>query len=254
MLLDAGEWDGTITIDVLWDAIETVASRAQLRASVANVHQILPPDADPDGEWRSALMSRYPLVRKFLRVLAETIEFGATTDAAPVLDALKALPGLLEVGPSKRIPAGFLDARKVAIEVVTPGWPALVFPRERPPETVDRVAYVFCVLDQFHQRLRRRDIFAVASSRWADPRAQLLSGQVWESARESLMDSLQLPPIPRSYSPSARQSWTRCGGTWPPERRRGTSPSTGRDGCTPRRLRRSPSRRVWSSCGGAVRR
>jgi TnpA family transposase len=196
VLLEAREWDATVTIDVLWDAIENVASHAQLLVSVANIHQILPPDADPDGEWRSALMSRYPLVRKFLRVLAETIEFGATTDAAPVLDAVKALPALLEVGPTKRIPAGFLDARKVAIEVVTPGWRELVLRRGRPPETVDRVAYVFCVLDQFHQRLRRRDIFAAASSRWADPRAQLLSGQAWESVRESLMDSLQLPEDP----------------------------------------------------------
>jgi TnpA family transposase len=196
VLLEAREWDATVTIDVLWDAIENVASRAQLLVSVANIHQILPPDADPDGEWRSALMSRYPLVRKFLRLLAETIEFGATTDAALVLDAVTALPALLEVGPTKRIPAGFLDARKVAIEVVTPGWRELVLRRGRPPETVDRVAYVFCVLDQFHQRLRRRDIFAAASSRWADPRAQLLSGQVWESVRESLMDSLQLPTDP----------------------------------------------------------
>lgn len=196
VLLEAEEWDGAITIDVLWDAIERVASRAELRVSVASIHQILPPDADPDGEWRSALMNRYPLVRKFLRLLAETIEFGATTDAAPVVDALKALPTLLDVGPTKRIPAGFLDARRVAIDVVPPGWRELVLRRGRPAETVDRVAYVFCVLDQFHQRLRRRDIFAAASSRWADPRAQLLSGQAWESTRESLMDSLQLPEDP----------------------------------------------------------
>ncbi|MGB6163454.1 MAG: hypothetical protein WCF33_11585 [Pseudonocardiaceae bacterium] len=75
-------------------------------------------------------------------MLAETIEFGATTDAALVLDAVKALPALLEVGPTKRIPAGFLDARKIAIEVVTPGWRELLLRRGRPPETVDRVAYV----------------------------------------------------------------------------------------------------------------
>jgi hypothetical protein len=152
--------------------------------------------ADPDGEWRSVLMNRYPLVRKFLRVLVETIEFGATTDAEVVLSALKELPGLLEAGPTKRVPAGYLDARKVAIDVVTPGWRDLVFRPGRPEGTVDRVAYVFCVLDQFHQRLRRRDIFAAASSRWADPRARLLSGPAWESARESLMDSLQLPADP----------------------------------------------------------
>ncbi|MGH3769501.1 MAG: Tn3 family transposase [Pseudonocardiaceae bacterium] len=196
VLLEAQEWDADVTIDVLWDAIENVASREQLRASVANINQILPPDADPDGEWRAVLMSRYPLVRKFLRLLAETVEFGATTDAAPVLEALKSLPALLGVGPTKRIPAGCLDARQVALDVVTPGWHELVLRRDRPSETVDRVGYVFCVLDQFHQRLRRRDIFAAASSRWADPRARLLSGQAWESARVSLMDSLQLPEDP----------------------------------------------------------
>jgi hypothetical protein len=54
------------------------------------------------------------------------------------------------VGPTKRILAGFLDARTVAIEAVTSGWRELVLRRGRPPETVDRVAYVFCVLDQFH--------------------------------------------------------------------------------------------------------
>jgi hypothetical protein len=96
VLLEAEEWGQDVTIDVLWDAIENVASRAELRASMASIHQILPPDADPDGEWRSALMNRYPLVRRFLRVLVETIEFGATTDAEGVLSALKDLPGLLE--------------------------------------------------------------------------------------------------------------------------------------------------------------
>lgn len=196
VLLEADEWGQDITIDVLWDAIENVVSRSALRASVANIHQILPPDADPQGEWRSALMSRYPLVRKFLRLLVETIEFGATRDAEAVLSALQGLPALLEAGPTKRVPAGYLDARKVAIEVITPGWQELVFRPGRPEGTVDRVAYVFCVLEQFHQRLRRRDIFAAASSRWADPRAQLLSGQAWESTRESLMDSLQLPADP----------------------------------------------------------
>jgi hypothetical protein len=93
-----------ITIDVLWDVIENVASRAELRASVANIRQILPPDTDPDGEWRSALMSRYPLVRKFLRLLVEAIEFGATRDAELVLSALKGLPGLLDAGPTERVP------------------------------------------------------------------------------------------------------------------------------------------------------
>jgi len=38
------------------------------------------------------------------------------------MSALRGLPGLLEAGPTKWVPAGCLDARKVAIDVVTPGW------------------------------------------------------------------------------------------------------------------------------------
>lgn len=193
VLLEAEEWDEGVTIAVLWDHIGNVVSKAALRASI---NEILPPDADPDGEWRSALMTRYPFVRKFLRLLVETIEFGATTDAQPVLDALRALPDLLGKGPTKAVPAGYLDARAVDLDVVSPGWRNLVLRRDRPAGTVERVAYVFCVLDQFHQRLRRRDIFAAASSRWADPRTQLLSGAVWQAHRESLMNSLQLPDDP----------------------------------------------------------
>jgi TnpA family transposase len=82
------------------------------------------------------------------------------------------------------------------VDVVPAGWRPLVFKNPRPEGTVDRNGYVFCVLEQFYQRLKRRDIFAAASSRWADPRAQLLSGQVWEARREELLDSMQLPEHP----------------------------------------------------------
>ena len=197
VLLEAVGWGENITLDVVWDAIENVVSRSELRASVANVDGlVLPPDADPDGEWRAALTQRYPLVKKFLRLLVETVEFGATADAAKILIALQALPDLVDANPTRRVPPGCLDARKVEVDVVPAGWRPLVFKNPRPEGTVDRNSYVFCVLEQFYQRLKRRDIFAAASSRWADPRAQLLSGQVWQARREELLDSMQLPEHP----------------------------------------------------------
>ena len=102
----------------------------------------------------------------------------ATAEAGPVLEALLALPELMETRPSRRVPAGHLDADRVAAVVVPPAWRRVVFPPGRPEGTVHRAGYVFCVLEQFHQRLQRRDIFAAASSRWADlPRAQLLTGE-----------------------------------------------------------------------------
>jgi TnpA family transposase len=193
VLLQASELEPDVTVPRLWELIEDVVSRVELRAAVANIHEVLPPGVDPDAEWQAALCRRLPLARKFVRPLAETIEFGATADAAKVLIALHGLPELLEVRPSKRVPAGFLDARLADVEVVPAGWRANVFTDGRPAGTVDRAGYTFCVLSQFHQRLRRRDIYAVASSRWADPRAKLLDGQVWEARREELLDSLQLP-------------------------------------------------------------
>ncbi len=129
--------------------------------------------------------------------MCRTVELGATAEAAPVLIAFQGLPDLLEARATKRIPAGYLDASKVAVAVVPAGWwRPLVFPPDRPEGTVHRAAYVFCVLEQFHQRLRRRDIFATASSRWADPRAQLLSGPSWDTARGPVLNALQLPAEP----------------------------------------------------------
>ena len=61
---------------------------------------------------------------------------------------------------------------------------------------MDRNGYVCCVPDLFHKRLKRRDIFATASARWADPRAQLLTEAAWESKREALLDELELPDDP----------------------------------------------------------
>ncbi|MGW1742905.1 hypothetical protein ACWCPQ_29320 [Nocardia sp. NPDC001965] len=55
----------------------------------------------------------------------------------------------------------------------------------RPAETVDRAAYVFRVLEQFHLRLKRRSVFLEASSKWRDFRGHLLAGEHWEIAREA---------------------------------------------------------------------
>jgi len=187
-----------MTLEAVWEAIESVVSRSALRTAVANIAAVLPPpDSDPGGEWRTALVERYAVVRPFVGRLCETIEFGATAEAMKVLDALRALPDLLDARATKRAPTGYLDASRVAVDVVPAGWwQQLVFSADRPEGTVDRAGYVFCVLEQLHQRLRRRDIFAVASSRWADPRAKLLTGAAWEAARGPVLNALQLPTQP----------------------------------------------------------
>jgi hypothetical protein len=61
---------------------------------------------------------------------------------------------------------------------------------------VDRAAYTLCLLEQFHRQLKHRNIFAPSSTRWPDPRAQLLTGEAWERAREAGMNALSLPAEP----------------------------------------------------------
>lgn len=55
------------------------------------------------------------------------------------------------------------------------------------------------MLEQFHRRLRHRDIFAVNSSKWGDPRAKLLSGAAWEAAKPLVLASLGLPAQPEQH-------------------------------------------------------
>src|SRR5664280_759827 len=49
----------------------------------------------------------------------------------------------------------------------------------------------------FHTRLKRRDIFALVSDRWSDPRARLLTGPTWETAKGPALGALQLPEDPQ---------------------------------------------------------
>ena|ERR1017187_4954853 len=75
-------------------------------------------------------------------------------------------------------------------------WKRLVYKEGRPAETVHRAAYTLCLLEQFHRQLKHRNIFAPSSTRWRDPRAQLLTREAWERALETGMNALSLPTDP----------------------------------------------------------
>jgi len=193
-LVDAGT---PLSAAAIWRAIEQAVPQADVRAAVANLRQVAPaPNEDPDAEWRGSLVARYPLVRSFLPRLLETVRFGAQAEARTLLEAVTALPALMEVRATVAVPAGHLDARKIAADLVPAAWRRVVFPAGRPEGTVHRAGYVFCLLEQFHQALVRRDIFAPGSFRWADPRARLLSGDAWLAVKGSVLNALQLPEDP----------------------------------------------------------
>ncbi len=79
----------------------------------------------------------------------------------------------------------------VPLEVISPSWEPHV--RDR---AANRAGYACCVLDALRTRLRRRDVYPPASSRWGDPRAELLAPDAWEDQREALCDELALDTDP----------------------------------------------------------
>ncbi|WP_245546992.1 Tn3 family transposase [Nocardia brevicatena] len=197
LLLEMTDTDPALSLELVWDLIENTVTRAELCAALATVDDLVPQtDAELDSQRFEELAGRVNTVRMFLPALMRTVEFGATSDGRPVLTAMHTLAELLTEPRPRGVPARWLDARRVDHDLVGGGWSRLVYPGDRPAETVDRAAYTLCVLEQFHRHLKHRSIFAELSSKWRDPRAHLLSGVVWEQSREAGMNALGLPDNP----------------------------------------------------------
>ena len=170
----------------VWGSIETVVRRDVLEHAVSTVEEVMPGSGDPDDNWRALLSARrIGSVSRFLRHLTSAIEFGADPEAAPVLAAMSTIPALLD----RR---GSVTTRDIDAQVVNASWKRLVFVGGAgEPGVIDRNAYVFCVLTQFHRHLKRRGIYAPASTRWTDPRAALLAGANWAANKDRVLTAPQ---------------------------------------------------------------
>jgi len=190
-LLEAFGAVETVRVSDLWREIELVASREELRAAVATVDELVPHlDDDDEGDARAKLSERLRLVSGFLRELCEVIELGSNAEAEPVLAEMRRMPWLLDHRRK-------LKAHDIDEGLVRGSWRRLVYGQQATEDgMVERNAYVFCVLTQFHRHLKRRDVYAPKSSRWRDPRAQLLSGEAWENAKGPVLRALGLPEDP----------------------------------------------------------
>jgi len=125
----------------VWEAIEAVVSRAELRAALVLVNENVPPaDAvDPD-DWRTQLHGRYAMVPGFLKLLPNVISFGANAEGLPVLRAMRALPDVLAYRSG--LPAPLIPGRLIEAYVVNGPWRRLVFGHPaHADDAVNRHAY-----------------------------------------------------------------------------------------------------------------
>ncbi|MFO7642718.1 MAG: Tn3 family transposase [Candidatus Competibacteraceae bacterium] len=139
----------------------------------------------PHDVYFRELDHHYRSVRRYLPALLEHLRFGASPAGAPVVAALD----WLRVNASRAKPAN--DAPRA---VIAKAWQHHVLDEK---DQVNLRAYTFCVLDELRAALRRRDVFATPSWRYADPRVGLLSGAEWEAARPIICRTLGLPADPQ---------------------------------------------------------
>jgi hypothetical protein len=180
----------TLDPAAVWVAVEKVASRAAVVSALATVEQLVPEDdGSVETALRTALANRYNTVRPFLRLLGESGALSAAPGGRRVLAAVRTLPALA----GRRVGQRPLLQGEIDQDLVPPVWRPAVYANASLPEgSVDRDAYVVCVLEQLFKALNRRDVFASPSQRWSDPRARLLDGPRWEALCHEVLAGLSL--------------------------------------------------------------
>ena len=176
MLLDTSLPDG----DLRTRLFEKIPRNA-LTLALEGVNALIRP---ADNVYYQELDAKYKTVRCFLPALVEHIRFGANVAGEPVVAAFDWLRSNI----ARKKPGN--DAPR---EVIRKPWQRHVL---REDGSVDFHAYTFCVLDELHTALRRRDVFVAPSWRYADPRAGLLDGAEWEATRPIICRTLGLSAQP----------------------------------------------------------
>lgn len=164
-------------------AIFTKFSPEILAQTIENTYALTRP---PDDIFYSELLTSYRRVRLFLPMFLKHIHFAAGPAGKSIVAALN----YLSQHHHKRQFDG------APLDVVNKIWHQYVFP-EPGKKTVDPCAYMFCVLDQLRTALKRRDVFANPSWRYADPRSGLLSGSEWETTKPMISRTLGYSSDPK---------------------------------------------------------
>jgi hypothetical protein len=181
--------NGAVDDTALREMIFAVVPQAALEAAVAQVDSLTRP---PDDPYFHELLAQHRRIRSFFPDFVRIVSLGATPAGRPVLKALQHLRKV-EDGSARR------DAWP--LEFVPKAWERRVTRNG----VVDRRAWTLCLVDRLRGALRRRDVFAAPSLRFADPRIGLLDGAAWEATRPTVCRTL-------GKSPSAAEEIGRLSG------------------------------------------
>lgn len=164
---------------------ELRTDRAAIEGNMDTVARLMRPPGDPFHE---RLVAAFPHIRRFLPRLIEALRLEGIDSAQPVLAAYHALGDWLVDKPRTT----HRPDTEVPLDIVTPSWEPYV--HDAQTGTIDRAGYACCVLDALRTRLRRRDVYTPGSTRWGDPRAELLTQDTWDAQRDTYCEDLALEP------------------------------------------------------------
>jgi hypothetical protein len=131
----------------------------------------------PDDPYFDELLAQHRRIRRFLPHFVRVVGLGAMPAGRPVLKALHHL---------RKVEDGGARGNPWPTEFVPKSWERRVTRNG----IVDRRAWTLCLIDRLRSALRRRDVFAAPSLRFADPRIGLLDGTAWEAARPTVCRTL----------------------------------------------------------------
>jgi TnpA family transposase len=168
--------DPTLAHTELRELIYAAIGHDELAQALADVSALVRPN---DDVFYQELSGKLATIKRFLPTLLRVIKFDANPAAAPLLQALR----WLHERPDHEPPT----------DIVSKAWKHHVV---RDDGRVDVHAFAFCALDKLRTAIRRRDVFVRPSWRYGDPRAGLLDGAEWQTARPIICRSLGLSPQP----------------------------------------------------------
>jgi TnpA family transposase len=168
--------DPSLPDSQLRERVYAAIGQDELAQALVDVSGLVRP---PNDVFYRELAGKLPTVKRFLPTLLRVIQFDANPAARPLLQALQ----WLHDRPDHDPPTTIIDKAWQRHVVCEDG-------------RIDASAFVFCALDKLRVAIRRRDVFVSPSWRYADPRAGLLTGAEWESARPIICRSLGLSVQP----------------------------------------------------------
>lgn len=124
------------------------------------------------------LETHYRGIRRFVPTLLKHLHLGASPAGETVMAAFNWMKVNEPYGKA---------IQSAPREVIKKNWRRQIIGNDN---AIDHRAYTFCVLDELHKALNRRDIFVAPSWRYADPRLGLLDGEKWETVRLTICRTL----------------------------------------------------------------